>query len=78
MFVAITLAGLGGAWIPLWIMPDFMRTIGHFSPVAWAMDGFNALIFNSGGLEDVVVPMLVLLGLSAVLFIIGISRFKYE
>ncbi len=78
LLVAITLAGLGGAWFPLDIVPEFMRTIGHLSPVAWAMDGYQALFFNNGGLEDVIVPVLVLLAASVVLFIVAIPRFKFE
>jgi ABC-2 type transport system permease protein len=76
--VAIPLAGLGGAWFPLDIVPEFMRIIGHLSPVAWMMDGYHDLFFNNGGLEDVIVPVLVLLAMSVVLFIVGIPRFKYE
>jgi len=76
--VGIPLAGLGGAWFPLDFAPDIMRIIGHISPVAWMMDGYHDLFFNNGGLADVTVPVLVLLAMSAVLFIVAIPRFKYE
>jgi ABC-2 type transport system permease protein len=75
MLVAISLAGLGRAWFPL---PEPMRPIGHISPVAWAMDGYHDLFFNNGGLEDVIVPVPVILSISAVLFIVAIPRFKFE
>ena len=42
------------------------------------MDGFNDLFFNSGGLEDVNLPVLVPLEASVVLFIVAILRFKFE
>lgn len=76
--VILTLAPLGGAWWPLEIMPQWMQTIGHLSPIAWAMEGFRAVIFRGGGLQEVVTPMLVLLALTAVCFMIAIRRFKYE
>ena len=41
--LALTLAPLGGAWWPLDIVPDFMRIIGHISPIAWVMDGFQRI-----------------------------------
>ena len=77
-FIALTLAPLGGAWWPLEIVPDFMRTIGHISPIAWVMDGYNDLFFNNGGMGDVLLPIAVLLAMSVVMFGLGITRFKYE
>lgn len=77
LFISLTLAPLGGAWWPLEIVPDWMATLGHISPVAWAMDGFRELIFYSGGLGDVIVPIVVLLAAAAVLFTYGAVRFKF-
>ena len=65
LFLTLTLAPLGGAWWSLEIVPAWMRTVGHISPVAWAMDGFRSLMFESGGVATVAVPILVLLGMTA-------------
>jgi len=48
------LAALGGAWWSLEVVPEWMRTVGHISPVAWAMDGYTSLFFENGdiGTED--------------------------
>ena len=73
-----TLAPLGGAWWPLEIVPNFLRVIGHASPVAWAMDGFHILIFENGTFGDILVPLSVLLVLAVAFFIIGSWRFKYD
>lgn len=78
LFLALTLAPLGGAWWPLAIVPEWMRVIGHLSPVAWVMDGFNALIYTGAGFEAVVIPVAVLLGMTALFFIVGVRRFKFE
>lgn len=77
LFLTLTLAPLGGAWWPLDIVPEFMRTIGHISPVAWVMDGFRSVIFFGGGLGTVIVPLLVLLAMAVVFFAIGVRRFKF-
>ena len=58
--VAIALAMLGGCMWPLEVVPPIMRTIGHISPHAWAMDGWLTLIFDGGGLADVAVELAVL------------------
>jgi ABC-2 type transport system permease protein len=76
--LGLTLAPLGGAWWPLDIVPPVMQTIGHLSPIAWAMDGFQKLLFRQGTLVDVLPEAGVLVVLSAVFFVIGIARFKYE
>lgn len=78
LLLALTLAPLGGAWWPLDIVPEFMRTIGHISPVAWAMDGFNKLLFEQGTLMMVLPSVGVLLALTAVFFVIAVRRFKYD
>lgn len=76
--LALSLAALGGAWWPLEIVPDFMKVVGHFSPIAWAMDGFQDLIFFGGGLVDILPEVAILLAISAGLFAIGVMGFKYE
>jgi ABC-2 type transport system permease protein len=76
--LGLTLAPLGGAWWPLDVVPDFMNTIGHLSPVAWAMDSFQLLIFENGGLTDILGNVAVLLVAAVVLFAFAIWRFKYE
>jgi ABC-2 type transport system permease protein len=77
LFISLTLAPLGGAWWPLEIVPAWMRTIGHISPVAWAMDGYRAVIFYGGGLAEVLIPLAVLVAAGAALFAFGVMRFRF-
>mgnify|MGYP005837343727 CR=1 FL=1 len=76
--LGLVMAALGGAWWPLDIVPETMRIVGHLSPVAWAMDSFNELLFYGGHLGDVLIPVGVLLATAAVFFAFGISRFHFE
>ena len=78
LLLSLSLAPLGGAWWPLEIVPEFMQTLGHLSPVAWAMNAFQDLIWYNGGFTDVLPEIGVLLAAAAVLFAIGIRSFKYE
>ncbi len=75
--LGLVLAPLGGAWWPLAIVPDFMYVVGHISPVAWVMGGFNDLIFFGGGLVEILPEVGVLLVASVVLFIIGVRGFQF-
>jgi ABC-2 type transport system permease protein len=76
--IGLTLAPLGGAWWPLEIVPDFMRTVGHISPIAWVMDGFKDLLYYQGTVIDVLPEVGVLLLFAAVFTVIAVQRFKYE
>lgn len=76
--IGLILAPLGGAWWPLEIVPPFMRTIGHISPIAWAMDGFTELIHYNGGLVDILPMLGALMLTTAILMAFATWRFRYE
>lgn len=58
--LGIAMGMLGGALWPLQIVPDWLRQLGHLTPHAWAMDGWVAVVFESGGVTDIVVELTVL------------------
>ena len=58
--VAIVLGMLGGCMWPLGVVGDTMRTVGHLTPHAWAMDGWIEVIFEGGGLADIADELAVL------------------
>lgn len=76
--LALTLAPLGGAWWPLQIVPGFMQAIGKLSPISWAMQGFQELIFYGGSLMSVLPDVGVLLGAAACLFLLAVRNFQVE
>ena len=71
-------AGLGGAWTPLEFTSETVQFVGHFTPVAWMMDGFKDILARGAGLETVWLPIVVLLGFGALFFSLGAWRFKFE
>jgi ABC-2 type transport system permease protein len=75
MFV---LAGLGGAWVPLEVTGKAFQTIGHLSPVAWVMDGFENLLVRGLGFNSVLLPVAVLAGYSVLFFAIAAWKFRSE
>jgi len=68
----MVLCALGGAWWPLTFVPGWMQVLGHLSPVAWCLDGFNALLFQQGTWGDVLRPVAVLGGFAVVYFALGV------
>lgn len=71
MFV---LSGLGGAWVPLEVTGETFATIGHVSPVAWAMDGFKNISIRGLGVESVLLPVAALAGYAIVFFALSVWR----
>ena len=73
MFV---LSGLGGAWVPLEYTGAVFQSIGHVSPVAWAMDGFNDILAHGLGFNAVLLPCAALLGYAIVFFGLALWQFR--
>jgi len=63
----ILAAALGGIMVPRFVMPQTMQRWADWSPMAWALDGFHAIMLRQGGAADIAAPCLKLLALAAVL-----------
>jgi ABC-2 type transport system permease protein len=74
--VAIALGMLGGCMWPLEVVPPFMRTLGHVTPHAWAMDAWSGLVLDGEGVGGVAVPLLVLLGYAVALGALSTWRLR--
>jgi len=64
----ILAAAVGGVMVPRFVMPEAMQKLSEASPMAWALDGFHAVILRQGGAADIAAPCAKLLVLSAALF----------
>ena len=71
-------AALGGAWFPLDVAGKAFSTIGHLTPTAWAMDGFQNVVLRGLGVTSVLVPVAVLLAYAAGFFGLAVWRFRFE
>jgi len=60
--VSTVMAALGGCWWPAEVMPEWLRTVSHVFPTAWAMDGLHALISFGKGFDAVIGPCAALAG----------------
>jgi ABC-2 type transport system permease protein len=74
MFV---LTALAGAWFPLEVTGPAFNTIGHLTPGAWAMDGFQNIVIRGMGFSSVLMPAAVVLGYAVLVFAVALWRFKY-
>jgi len=47
------LAALGGIWVPVFMMPPFLRSLSIISPMNWALNGFYDILVRNACLSDV-------------------------
>jgi ABC-type multidrug transport system permease subunit len=72
------MAGLGGCWWPLELVPAWLRTAGHIFPTAWMMDGLHELISFGKGIEAVLPEAAILLAYGVVFGLLGARFLKVQ
>ncbi|MEQ1684384.1 MAG: ABC transporter permease [Burkholderiaceae bacterium] len=78
ILATLLLVMLGGAWVPSFIFPAWLQQLSLFVPTRWAIDGLDAMTWRGLPLEAAVMPVLVLLGFTAVFTALAIARFQWE
>jgi ABC-2 type transport system permease protein len=69
---------LGGAFIPIFILDNFLGPVVKFVPQYWANRALSSLMLRGLGLADVVLEITVLLGFTFIFFLIGLWRFDFD
>lgn len=69
---------LGGAWVPTFIFPKWLRAITVVFPTRWAMDGLDAVTWRGLGFSAVSLQIALLLGCSLVFGALAVMRFRWE
>jgi ABC-2 type transport system permease protein len=75
---AMVLGGLGGGFVPVASLPDWIEPIAPLSPVYWAMEGYQRAILEGGGVGDVLGPLAVLVGFTAGFAAIAVWRLNLD
>jgi ABC-2 type transport system permease protein len=75
---SLVLCGIGGALVPVELFPAWLRHVAPAFPSYWAIRGFRSVTLQDGGLSDVVLPILILIGTGAVLFVCAAARFRFD
>ena len=75
--VLLILAMLGGGMVPLVVMPGWMQTLSHVSPVKWAIVAMEGAIWRDYSFFEMLFPCGILLGVGVVCFAIGVRAFSW-
>lgn len=71
----VAMAMLGGGMLPLFFMPEWMRTLSHISPVKWAILSIEGAIWRGFAPGDMVGPWAALLLIGTSCFLLGLRAF---
>jgi len=69
---------LSGAWVPSFLFPGWLQNLTKLVPARWAMDGLDAMSWRGLPASEAVMPVLVLLGFSALFGTIAVLRFRWD
>lgn len=49
----VVLAAIGGIWVPVFLMPEFMQKIAQFSPMNWGLNAYYDIILRNSGISEI-------------------------
>ncbi|MEH0195911.1 ABC transporter permease [Caulobacter sp. CCNWLY153] len=64
-FVILVLAAIGGSMAPRFLMPAWLQSLGWFTPHAWVIDAYQAVLWRDAGVAAVYKAWIVLAGVGA-------------
>jgi ABC-2 type transport system permease protein len=73
----VLFGAIGGALVPINVLPAWARSVAPVTPTYWAMRGFRSIIFTGSGVSGVVLPTVILLAMGAAFAAISLFRFRF-
>ena len=74
----VLFGAIGGALVPLNVLPGWARTIAPVTPTYWAMRGFRSVILDAQGLNGVATPIAVLLAMTLLFAVVALRRLRFD
>jgi ABC-2 type transport system permease protein len=74
----MAMAMIGGAWVPISAMPGWAQAIAPALPTYWAMEGFQSVILEDGGLADIGGQLLVIIAFGVLFTALAAWKFRFE
>lgn len=72
------MAMIGGGMIPLFVMPPWLRSISHFSPVKWGIYAIEGAIWRGFTITEMIGPCLILLAIGGTFFSLGVLTLRRQ
>lgn len=69
---------LGGALIPVFLLPGVLSALAHVTPYYWALQGMQDVMVRGATLADVWLNLLIMIGFAVVVLAVFVPRFSYR
>lgn len=76
--LVLTLCFISGAWVPAFMLPQFLQSLGPLVPTRWILDGMAGATWRGLGLTHALGHAGALAAFSALFAVIGIKRFRWS
>ena len=73
----VLFGALGGALVPLEVLPDWARAVAPATPTYWVMRGFRSVILDGYSFPAIVLPCCILGAMSLTFAAVSLSRFRF-
>ncbi|MGM0578707.1 MAG: ABC transporter permease [Myxococcota bacterium] len=77
-FAILVMAFLGGAWVPAFLMPGWLQSVGRVLPTWWATQGQAAMTWRGLPLDDGLVSAAALLAWAVACGLVGAATFRWR
>lgn len=75
--VMILLAMIGGGMIPLLLLPNWLQTASHISPIKWSILAMEGAVWRGFSLIEMITPCAVLIAIGVACFALGTRTFRW-
>jgi len=62
----VIFAAIGGIWVPVFAMPEIMKTISQISPLNWGLNGFYDILIRNGTFMEILPECLYSIGFAII------------
>jgi len=77
IMATLILVMLGGAWVPTFVFPAWLRKLTVVIPTRWAMDGLDGMTWRGLGFSSALPPIAVLLLFTLLFGVVAVLRFRW-
>ncbi len=74
----VLFGSIGGALVPINVLPAWARTVAPATPTYWAMRGFRSVILAGTDASGVLLPTAVLLAMSIAFATISLAKLRFD
>jgi ABC-2 type transport system permease protein len=73
----VLFGALGGALVPLEVLPGWAHAVAPVTPTYWVMRGFGSVILGGHSFSAIALPCVIVIGMSLAFTSVSLSRFRF-